>query len=116
MNTTIETAQLPVKIRKGDMVEVVTGKERGKQGKVLQVLAREKRILIEKLNLIKKHQKPNQSNKQGGIVDKEASIHISNVMLICTHCSKATRPATKLLENGKKIRVCKKCGESIDKE
>jgi large subunit ribosomal protein L24 len=107
---------VPVNFKKGDMVEVISGRERGKQGKVLQVLSRDQRILIEKLNMIKKHQKPNQNNKQGGIVDKEASIHISNVMLICGHCNKVSRTGTKILENGMKIRVCKKCGESIDKE
>jgi len=107
---------VPVNFKKGDMVEVISGKERGKQGKVLQVLSREQRILVEKLNMIKKHQKPNQNNKQGGIVDKEASVHISNVMIICNHCNKVTRTGTKVLENRTKIRVCKKCGESIDKE
>jgi large subunit ribosomal protein L24 len=112
----MEVKNTPVRLKKGDMVEVISGKERGKQGKVLQILAREQRILVEKLNMIKKHQKPNQNNKQGGIVDKEASIHISNVMLICNHCNVVTRTGSKVLENKQKIRVCRKCGESIDKE
>ena len=112
----IELKRTPLNLKKGDMVEVITGKESGKQGKVLQVLSREQRVLVEKLNMIKKHQKPNQNNKQGGIVDKEASIHISNVMLVCRHCNKVTRTGSKVLENKKKMRICKKCGESIDKE
>jgi large subunit ribosomal protein L24 len=111
-----ELKKNPVNLKKGDMVEVISGKESGKQGKVLQVLASEQRILVEKLNMIKKHQKPNQNNKQGGIIDKEASIHISNVMLVCRHCNKVTRTGIKVLEDKKKIRICKKCGESIDKE
>lgn len=111
-----ELKKTPVNLKKGDRVEVITGKESGKQGKVLQVLSSEQRILVEKLNMIKKHQKPNQNNKQGGIVDKEAPIHVSNVMLVCGHCNKMTRTGTKVLENKKKLRICKKCGESIDKE
>jgi large subunit ribosomal protein L24 len=104
-----------VSLKKGDIVKVISGKEKGKQGKILQILTREQRVLVEKLNLIKKHQKPSQDNKQGGIVEKEASMHISNVMLICNHCNKNARIKIKILENNKKLRICTKCGEGIDR-
>jgi large subunit ribosomal protein L24 len=104
-----------VSLKKGDIVKVISGKEKGKQGKILQILTKEQRVLVEKLNLIKKHQKPSQDNKQGGIVEKEASMHISNVMLICNHCNKNTRFKIKVLEDNKKIRICAKCGEGIDR-
>ena len=102
-------------LKKGDMIKIIAGKEKGKQGKILQVFSRNERVLVEKLNLIKKHQKPTQMNKQGGVIEKEAPIHISNVILICQHCNKITRPKIKFLENDKKLRICKKCGEGIDK-
>lgn len=114
MNT-IETPAPRVRIRKGDTVKVISGREKGKEGKVLQILSKEAKIKVEKLNMIKKHQKPTQKNTQGGIVEKEAAIAISNVMLVCTRCSKLTRVGMKVLEDGKKIRICKKCGEGIDK-
>lgn len=114
MNT-IETSFSRAKIKKGDTVKVISGREKGKEGKVLQVLAKKAKIRVEKLNMIKKHQKPTQKNTQGGIVEKEAAIAISNVMLVCTRCSKLTRIGMKVLENGKKIRLCNKCGEGIDK-
>ncbi len=105
----------PISLKKGDMIKILSGKEKGKQGKVLLVILKSQRVLVEKLNLIKKHQKPTQTNKQGGIVEKEAPIHVSNVMLVCGHCNKMTRPKIKVLENNKKIRICKKCGEGIEK-
>lgn len=105
----------PISLKKGDMIKIISGKEKGKQGKVLQVISKSQSVLIEKLNLIKKHQKPTQTNKQGGIIEKEAPIHVSNVILVCSHCNKMTRPKIKFLENSKKLRICKKCGEGIDK-
>ena len=113
--SSIEVAPSRVKIKKGDLVKVIAGKEKGKEGKVLQVLTRTGKVTVEKLNLIKKHQKPNQKNSQGGIIEKEASIQLSNVMLVCSHCSKMTRIGIKTLENGKKIRICKNCGVGVDK-
>ncbi|HXN05932.1 MAG TPA: 50S ribosomal protein L24 [Nitrospiria bacterium] len=115
MNT-IEIPSPRVRIKKGDTVKVISGREKGKEGKVLQVLSKEAKIKVEKLNMIKKHQKPTQKNTQGGIVEKEAAIAISNVMLVCTRCLKLTRVGMKVLENGKKIRICKKCGEGIDRD
>ena len=102
-------------IRKGDMVRVTTGRERGKSGKVLQVLAKKQRVIIEKLNIIKRHTRPQQKNRQGGIVEREGSIQISNVMLLCPQCNKATRYSLKILTDGKKLRCCRKCGEVLDK-
>ena len=108
--------QLPkIRIRKGDTVQVIAGKERGKSGKILQVVSGKQRVIVEKLNLIKRHTRPSQKNRQGGIVEREGSIHLSNVMLLCLQCNKPTRIAMKLLENGKKLRCCRKCGEMIDK-
>lgn len=103
-----------LKIKKGDNVKVISGKEAGKEGKVFRVYPSKGRLLIEKLNLIKRHTKPTQKQQQGGIVEKEASIHASNVMFVCPKCAKATRIGYRSLENGKKMRLCKKCGEVLD--
>jgi large subunit ribosomal protein L24 len=109
-----DMALAKLKIKKGDKVKVISGKESGKEGKVFRVYPFKGRLLIEKLNLIKRHTKPTQKQQQGGIVEREASIHASNVMLVCPKCAKATRIGYKSLENGKKMRLCKKCGEVID--
>jgi len=97
-------------IKKGDTVKVMVGKEKGKSGKVLAVYPKRERLLIEKLNMVKRHMKPNQKFKQGGIVEKEASIHWSNVMIMCGKCNKPVRVKHKLIEK-KNTRVCGKCGE-----
>lgn len=102
-------------IRKGDLVRVISGRERGKSGKVLQVLREKQRVLIEKLNMIKRHSRPDQKNKQGGIIEREGSLHLSNVMLVCSQCGKAMRFSLKVLTDGKKLRCCRKCGEVLDK-
>jgi large subunit ribosomal protein L24 len=101
-------------IKKEDTVLVITGKENGKQGRVIKVIPEKGRVLVEKINMIKKHMKPGGQYKQGGIIEKEAPIRISNVMLICTHCGRATRIGNKSLENGGKIRMCRKCKEVIE--
>ncbi len=101
-----------VHIKKGDMVKVITGKEKGKTGKVLVVYPKRERLLIEKLNFVKRHMKPNQQYKQGGIIEKEAPLHWSNVMILCGKCNKTTRVKNKII--GKESsRVCRKCGELI---
>ncbi len=105
-----------VKIKKNDIVEVITGKEAGKKGKILMVFPGDQKVVVERLNIVKRHTRPTQKVKQGGIIEKEGRIHISNVMLVCTKCDKKTRVAVKLLENGKKVRTCKKCGEILDRE
>ncbi|MBI5562929.1 MAG: 50S ribosomal protein L24 [Deltaproteobacteria bacterium] len=103
------------KIRKDDQVMVTTGKEKGKTGKVMRVIPDKETLLIEKLNIVKRHQKPSQKYKHGGIIEKEAPIAVSNVMLLCAKCKGPVRVGRKILDDGKKVRVCKKCGEVLDK-
>jgi len=102
-------------VRRGDTVGVIAGRERGKRGKVLRVLHAEGRVLIEKINMIKKHQRPTQKLRQGGIIERENPLALSNVQLICNRCDRPVRTRVQVLGDGRKLRVCKKCGESIDK-
>lgn len=102
-------------IRKEDKVVVISGKDKGKKGKVMLAEPSTGRLVIEKVNVVKKHQKPKGQGKPGGIVNQEAPIDASNVMLVCGKCGKPTRIAFKLLKDGGKVRVCKKCGETFDK-
>ena len=102
-------------IKKDDKVKVITGKDKGKIGKVLKVIKKKNRILVENINMVKRHSKPSAKNKQGGIVEGEAAIPRSNVMLMCNKCITPVRIKTQRLEDGKKIRVCRKCNEAIDK-
>ena len=102
-------------VRRGDTVAVIAGRERGKRGKVLRVLPAAGRVLVEKLNLMKKHQRPTQKLRQGGIIEREASLALSNVLLVCGRCDKPSRSGIKRLADGRKQRICKRCGESIDK-
>ena len=99
-------------IHKKDKVMVLTGKDRGKQGEVVQVLVEDQRVLVSKVNFIKRHSRPTQT-EPGGIREKEASIHISNVMLICKKCNRPMRPKNDQLSDGTKVRICRKCGEMI---
>ncbi len=103
-------------IKKGDRVKVVAGKKKnkGQIGVVLSVDRDKQRVIVEKLNMVKRHQKAGQGTKQGGIIEKEAPIHISNVMVMCGSCLKATRVKKHILDDGKKVRACAKCGEQID--
>ncbi|HZP38529.1 MAG TPA: 50S ribosomal protein L24 [Methylomirabilota bacterium] len=102
-------------VRKGDTVMVVAGKERGKKGKVLRVIPEKGRVVVERINLIKKHQRPTQKVRQGGIIEREGSIHLSNVMLIDPNSDKPTRVGVKALSDGKKVRVARRSGEMLDK-
>jgi large subunit ribosomal protein L24 len=103
-------------IKRNDLVKVISGDDKGKTGRVLKVFPKEARIIVEKVNLIKRHlRKGHPSAPQGGIIEKEAPIHISNVMLVCTKCNKPTRVAKVELSDGSKVRKCKKCNEIIDK-
>jgi large subunit ribosomal protein L24 len=102
-------------IKKEDKVKVIAGKDRGKIGKVLTVNRKKGRLLIEKINIVKRHSKPTAQNKQGGIIEKEMPIQWSNVMVICNKCVTPARVKMQRLEDGKKIRVCVKCGEALDK-
>jgi large subunit ribosomal protein L24 len=101
-------------IKKGDTVMVITGKDSKKTGKVLRVLPKKEGVLIEGLNVVKRHTRA-RGNEPGGIAEKEAPIHYSNVMLFCSKCRKPVRSSVKTLENGDKARVCVKCGEAFDK-
>jgi len=105
---------MPLGLKKNDTVLVIAGKEKGKKGRVLSVNRSTDRVVVEKINLIKKHMKPNRVYTQGGIIEKEAPLQRSNLMLVCPKCDKATRIQTAVFE-GTKARVCKKCKEVIDK-
>lgn len=101
-------------IKKDDKVKVLSGKDKGKIGKILKVIQNKNRVLVENINMVKKHSKPTAQNRQGGIVENEAPIHWSNVMLMCNKCMAPARIAMTRLEDGKKVRTCKKCDEIID--
>jgi large subunit ribosomal protein L24 len=103
-----------LKIKKGDKVEVLAGKYKGKQGKVLKSFPEERRVIVEGINLVKKHSRPTQENPQGGIVTREAPIDISNIALICDSCSRSIRVGYRLDAEGSKKRVCRKCGADLD--
>ena len=103
-----------MKIKKGDIVVVLCGKDKGKQGEVKKSIPEQRRVVVEKVNMVKKAMRPSQANPQGGITTIEAPLHVSNVMLVCPSCKEATRVSRKRNEEGKKIRVCKKCGKDID--
>ncbi len=100
--------------KKDDQAIVIAGKEKGKSGKILSMISKKECVLIEKVNLVKRHSRPSTKNRQGGIIEKEAPIHISNVMILCSKCNSPVRIGRKTLEDGKKVRYCKKCGEFID--
>ncbi|BAF58512.1 MAG: 50S ribosomal protein L24 [Pelotomaculum sp.] len=106
-------ARTKVHVRKGDTVLVITGKNAGKKGKVISVIPAKSRVVVEGVNVVKRHTKPTRKMPQGGIVEKEAPIHSSNVMLFCGKCNSPTRVGKKFLEDGEKVRVCKRCGETI---
>jgi len=102
------------RLRKDDTVMVIAGRERGKTGKVLRVLPKKDRVLIERVNLVKRHTKPRGVQQPGGIVEREASIHMSNVLPICGRCNKPTRVGHRRLDDGHSVRVCRRCNEQID--
>ena len=101
-------------IKKNDKVTVQTGKEKGKIGTVLKVDAEKGQAIVEKLNMVKRHTRPGRQTAQGGIVEKESPLHLSNLMLVCNKCAEPTRIGRRILEDGSKVRICKKCGELID--
>ena len=105
------------RIRKGDTVEVIAGNDRGVRGEVLRVLPKKNRVVVSKVNIITKHQsaqRAGRANMQVGRIQFEAPIHLSNVMLVCPHCNAATRVGYRILDDGRKVRFCRKCGETID--
>ncbi|MEE4357677.1 MAG: 50S ribosomal protein L24 [Desulfococcaceae bacterium] len=102
------------RIKKDDKVKVLAGKDKGKIGKILKVDRKKSRVLVENINMIKRHVKPNAQNRQGGIVESEAPLHWSNIMLMCNKCMTPVRIKMQRLENGKNMRICRKCKEIID--
>jgi large subunit ribosomal protein L24 len=106
-------AYLKVHVRKSDTVVVISGKDRGKTGEVLKVYPKTGKVLVQGINIVKKHQKATKKQAESAIIEKEAAINSSKTMLYCTKCKTATRISTKLLEDGAKVRVCKKCGETV---
>jgi large subunit ribosomal protein L24 len=103
-----------VQIRKNDSVMVISGKERGKTGKVLRVNPREDAVIIERINVVKRHTKPRGPQQAGGIIEKEASIPASNIMIMCDKCNAPVRIGQKVLADGNKVRLCRRCGEALD--
>jgi len=103
-----------VKIKKNDTVLVITGKDSGKKGKVRRALPKDDRVVVEGLNMIKRHSRARRAARQAGIVELEAPIHVSNVMLICEKCKKPAKVGFKNLEDGRKVRICRVCDEPID--
>ena len=101
-------------VRKNDLVQVSAGKDKGKRGKVIRVIPKTHRILVEKINLVKRHTKPGRVSQQGGILERENPLHVSNVQVVCAKCDKAVRTGRSFLADGRKVRVCKTCGEIID--
>jgi len=104
-----------IHVRRGDLVGVITGRERGKRGKVLRVLSDKRRVVVEHVNMIKRHQRPTQKLRQGGIIEREGALALSNVLPVCPRCDKPSRTGIKALADGRKIRTCKRCGDAIDK-
>jgi large subunit ribosomal protein L24 len=101
-------------VKKDDLVMIIAGKDKGKSGKVLRVFPDNGRVLVENLNLIKRHTRPSRTNNEGGIIEKEAPIAISNVQLLCQGCNKPVRTGIRVLEDGSKSRYCKKCNEIVN--
>jgi large subunit ribosomal protein L24 len=102
------------RIRKDDTVMVMRGRARGKTGKVLRIVTEKSRVYVEQVNMIKRHRKPRSTTDAGGIIEREASIHLSNVMPICGQCDKPTRIVRKALEHGGSVRICRRCGQQMD--
>lgn len=105
---------LKLKVKKNDMVEVISGADKGKRGKVVRVIPERSRVLVEKVKVMKRHTRPSSARARGGIVEREAPIQISNVMVVCTKCNRAGRVGRKSLADGKKVRYCRNCGEVLD--
>jgi large subunit ribosomal protein L24 len=103
-----------MKIRKGDTVVIIAGKDRGKRGKVRRAWPDEERVVVDGLNMIKRHSRARRAARQAGIIELEAPIHVSNVMLVCEKCGNPTRVSFRFLDDGKKVRICNSCQEMID--
>jgi len=101
-------------VRKGDLVQVLSGEDKGKSGKILEVLPKKGRVVVEGINIIKKHTRPTRTNPQGGVIERPGPIHASKVMLICPNCKAPTRVSRRREEGKQVVRVCKRCGKPID--
>ena len=111
----MQTIPGKLKLKKDDIVQVISGREKGKKGKILSLIPQENRVIVEKLNMFKRHMKGDGKTQQAGIVEREGKMNISNVALVCDKCGKGVRIKRKKLEDGKRVRVCVKCGEVMDK-
>lgn len=107
---------MSIRVKKNDKVKILTGKENGKSGKVLLVDTKKGIVIVEGLNIVKKTRRPDQQNQKGGIIDIEAPIRVSNIMVMCPKCSKTMRVKKKELDDGKRVRICGKCGEMLDRD
>jgi large subunit ribosomal protein L24 len=108
--------QVKVPLKKGDLVEVIRGKDKGKRGKILSIFPQDGKAIVEGVNMVKKHTRPTQDNPQGGIIEKENPLRISNLRLVCSRCSQLTRIRRERVSGSDfRVRICKKCGEIIDK-
>lgn len=102
------------RIRKNDLIVVIAGKDKGKRGKVLSVTPATGAVIVERINMVKRHSRPGGKTPHGGIVEKEAPLHVSNVMVVCSRCDRPVRTGHSFLADGRKVRVCKQCGEAVD--
>lgn len=113
MKATRKKTNTKMHVRKGDKVKILCGKDKGKEGEIIRAIPEKQRVVVKGANMMKKAMRPTQANPQGGISTMEAPIHVSNVMLICPECGQPTRTGKRVNEEGKKVRVCKKCGKDI---
>jgi large subunit ribosomal protein L24 len=102
-------------VKKNDLVMVIKGREKGKSGRVLKVLPEKEKVIIEKINFIKRHSRPHGQQRRGGILEREAPLHVSKLMLLCEKCNKPVRIGHRVIEGEKKVRICRKCEEIFDK-
>jgi large subunit ribosomal protein L24 len=102
-------------VKKDDTVAILSGKDKGKTGRILKVMSEKGRVVVENVNMVKRHTRPNQQNSEGGIIEKEASLDICKVQLVCSSCSAAVRTGMRTLNDDSKVRFCKKCNEIVDK-
>jgi large subunit ribosomal protein L24 len=110
----LQSQEKKIHVKKGDVVYVLSGKDKGKKGKVLSVMPSDGKVIVEGVNMATKHKKPKSNYQQGGIIHQEAPINSAKVMIVCERCNKPTKIGKEFLQNGDKIRVCKKCNETID--
>lgn len=101
-------------VRKGDTVKVVAGEEAGKTGKILEVDPASQRVVVDRVNIIKKHTRPSRTNPQGGVIERPGPVHAANVMLVCPNCDEAVRTGSMRAVDGSKTRICKRCGKAVD--